>query len=122
MGPWSIFQNRDGILRKGFLNVALKVAASDGKILYQRRISVEVTRKRGQASATAMIAAIAIAQFSPITINPEAVHAKEEKTVASDVLADLFAKFQDELVADQDLIDAIRNKPIAAKLKNDPIL
>jgi len=106
--PWQVFSDTDGVLRKGFMDVVVKVVQADGTIAYQRRVSVETSRKRGQASATAAIASVVIAQVSPITINSEAVREKEEKTVTTDVLSDLFAKFQDELVADEDLLRAIR--------------
>lgn len=108
MMPWQVFSDTDGVLRKGFMDVAVKVVQADGTTSYQRRISVEVTRKRAQTSAAVGIAAVAIGVVSPVTINPEAIRAKEEKTVTKDVLVDLFAKFQDELVADEDLLRAIR--------------
>lgn len=108
MMPWQAFSDNDGVLRKGFMDVAVKVVQADGTTAYQRRISVEVTRKRGQASSGTLFAAVAIAQVSPIAPNPEAVREREEKTVTADVLADVFAKFQDELVADEDLLQAIR--------------
>ncbi len=106
--PWSGFTDRDGVVRKGFMDVVIKVAQDDGTIAYQRRVSVEVSRKRGQASSGALIAGVLIAQVSPVTINPEAFREKEEKNVTEDVMAELFSKFQDELVADQDLLQAIR--------------
>lgn len=106
--PWLPAMEGDGVVRKGFLDVVVKVAEADGTISYQRRVSAEVSRKRGQMSSGVLIAAVVIAQVSPITLNPDAVRAKEEKTVTADVFADLFAKFQDELVADEDLLRAIR--------------
>jgi hypothetical protein len=51
---------------------------------------------------------VAIALVSPIAPNPEAVRKQEEQTVTADVLVDLFAKFQDDLAADEDLLRAIR--------------
>lgn len=106
--PLSILSDRDGALRKGFLDVVVRVQQADGTIAYQRRISVEVARKRGQASSTAHIASLAIGLVSPVTLDSKAIRAKEEKTIASDVITDLFTKFQDELVADEDLLQALR--------------
>jgi hypothetical protein len=96
-------------LRKGIMNFVLKIESKDGSVAYQRRFNVEVTRERGQASATALIAAVAIAQVSPIAPNPEAWRAKEEQTVTADVFYDLFEKFEDEIAADADLIKALGN-------------
>jgi hypothetical protein len=103
-----VFSNHDGVVRKGFLDVVVKVAQADGTISYQRRVSVEVSRKRGQSSSGVLIASVAIALVSPIAPNPEAVRKQEEQTVTADVLVDLFAKFQDDLAADEDLLRAIR--------------
>src|SRR5439155_8914860 len=79
MMPWQAFSDRDGVLRKGLMDAVVKVVQDDGTTAYQRRISVEVTRKRGQASSGTLIAAVAIAQVSPIAPNPEAVREREEK-------------------------------------------
>jgi len=108
MFPWQAFSDHGGIVRKGFLDTAVKVLNADGTTAYERRVSVEVSRKRGQLSSGVLLASVAIAQVSPIAPNPEAVREKEEKTVTADVLSDLFAKFQDELAADDDLLRAIR--------------
>jgi hypothetical protein len=106
--PLLDFGGGDGVVRKGFLNAVLRVVQPDGTISYQRRVSLEVARKRGQADVTAGIASVAIAQLSPVTIDPDVVRKKEEIKVTADVFSDLFAKFQDELVADEDLLVAIR--------------
>ena len=107
MMPWQVYSN-DGVVRKGYLDAVVKVVQPDGTTSYQRRVSVEVSRKRGQLSTGVLIAAVLIAQVSPIAPNPEAIRAREEKIVTADVLTDLFAKFQDELASDEDLLKAIR--------------
>jgi hypothetical protein len=113
--PWhALTGDADGIMRKGYLTAVAKVQKADGTVAYQRRVAIDVARQRGQTSAGVTIAAIGIGVVSPVTINPDAWREKEEKTVTADVIVDIFAKFQDELATDEDLLRALQIQPLTA--------
>jgi hypothetical protein len=92
-----------GVKRTAKLDLTLKVLTADGAPSYQRRIAVEAARKRGASSEV-----VGWLDAAAGTSVARGLRTKEEWTAATDTMTDLFAKLEDELVDDKDLLAALR--------------